>query len=141
MFSQDRSQMRRVFHQAWRKRREKQPLEPMEALICDILELHPEYHPIVESIDDNLDRDWLPDQGETNPFLHMSMHIAIREQVLADRPAGIKALYKQVCDKKRDVHEAEHALMECLGEALWKAQSSGLPPDEAGYLDCIRRLT
>jgi hypothetical protein len=140
MFSNDRNQMRRTFADAWRKRNAGQPLEPLEALITDVIALHPEYHALLGDIDSQSEREWFPEDGQTNPFLHMGMHIAIREQVLADRPAGIARVYKQVCDHLRDVHAAEHAMMDCLAEALWQAQRSGSMPDEVAYLVCVEEI-
>ena len=81
-----------------------------------------------------------PDGGAENPFMHMGMHIAIREQVMTDRPQGIAAAYRQLVERLGDQHQAEHRIMECLGEMLWKAQRSGGMPDESAYLACIRRL-
>ncbi|MDD3609170.1 MAG: DUF1841 family protein [Halothiobacillaceae bacterium] len=140
MYGTDRNAMRRAYAQAWQKRREGRPLEALEALMADLIEAHPEYHPLLENLDTQLERDWQPEHGETNPFLHLSLHLALREQVLSDRPAGIAALYKRLCDRHRDVLEAEHRLMDCLIEALWTAQRQGLPPDEAAYLECAQRL-
>jgi hypothetical protein len=90
--------------------------------------------------EDALDRDYTPEGGQTNPFLHMGLHLAIREQVGTDRPAGIAAVHRVLATKFGDVHEAEHAMIERLGEALWQAQRSGLPPDEPRYLESLRQL-
>ena len=87
-----------------------------------------------------LDRDWTPDSGESNPFLHMGLHIAIREGAAADRPAGIRALRERLIALAGDEHDADHGMMECLAETLWEAQRAGLPPDEQGYLERVRRL-
>lgn len=138
-FSPDRRELRRVLVRAWKKRNESRPLEPLEDMIVRVVEAHPEYHPLLED-EEAVDRDFGVASGEVNPFLHMAMHIAIREQVSTDRPAGIRAHYSQLLGERDDPHALEHAMMECLGRSLWKSQPSGAPPDEAGYLDCIRRL-
>jgi hypothetical protein len=140
MFGQDRNQMRQVFLQAWRKHNENQDLEPLEELIVSILGQHPEYQPLLENEDKALARDYLPESGETNPFLHMGMHIAIHEQLSTDRPAGIAALFQQLVMQAGEPHMAEHQVMDCLGEMLWRAQRDGRMPDEQGYLDCLRKL-
>jgi hypothetical protein len=136
---QDRSGLRRMYVEAWRKRIEGRPLEPLEAQIADVIELHPEYHRLLadEAV---LARDWTPEHGETNPFLHMGLHLAIREQVATDRPRGIADVHASLSRRLGDVHETEHRMSECLGAALWAAQRSGSVPDEAAYLDSLRRL-
>ena len=138
---QDRSSLRRSYVEAWRKRREGAPLEPLEHQIADVVELHPEYHPVLEQDADALQRDYAPEGGQSNPFLHMGMHLAIREQVSTNRPAGIAAIHAALAARLGSAHEAEHRMIECLGEALWRAQRSGLPPDEAAYLEALRRIT
>jgi hypothetical protein len=140
MFSNDRNQMRQVFLQAWKKHNKNQDLEPLEELIVSILGQHPEYQPLLENEDKVLARDYLPESGETNPFLHMGMHIAIHEQLSTDRPTGIAGLFQQLVMQAGDPHMAEHQVMDCLGEMLWRAQRDGRIPDEQGYLDCLRNL-
>ena len=137
---QGREGLRRMYIDAWRKHRESRPLEPLEDQIVRVLEDHAEYHPVVESGVEALDRDFTPEGGRTNPFLHMGLHLAIREQVATNRPAGIAAVHADLSRRLGDRHEAEHRMIECLGEALWRSQRSGLPPDEAAYLDALRRL-
>ncbi|MFO1408525.1 MAG: DUF1841 family protein [Steroidobacteraceae bacterium] len=137
---QNRSSLRRSYVEAWRKRREALPLEPLEHQIADVVELHPEYHPVLEGDADALQRDYSPEGGQSNPFLHMGLHLAIREQVSTNRPAGIAAVHAALCARLGSAHEAEHRMIECLGEALWRAQRSGLPPDEAAYLESLRRI-
>ena len=138
---QGRTALRRMYVEAWRKRRESLPVEPVESQIIDVVELHPEYSRLLESGGDALERDYTPEEGQTNPFLHMGLHLAIREQVSTDRPAGIASVYRSLAAKLGQVHDAEHTMIECLGQALWHAQRSGLPPDEAAYLESLRRLT
>jgi hypothetical protein len=131
--------MRRVFIEAWRKKRSGEPLEPMEDMIAAVVAAHPAYHRFLEQVD-ALEKEFGIDDGETNPFLHMSMHIAIREQVSTDRPAGIRAIYQDLLAGFPDSHTLEHALMDCLGASLWEAQRAGIAPDEAGYLECVREI-
>lgn len=137
---QDRTSLRRSYVEAWRKRREALPLQPLEHQIADIIELHPEYQPVLEGAADALTRDYSPEAGQSNPFLHMGMHLAIRDQVSTNRPAGIAAIHASLAARLGSAHEAEHRMIECLGEALWRAQRSGLPPDEAAYLEALRQI-
>jgi Domain of unknown function (DUF1841) len=137
---QGRSSLRRMYVEAWRKHRESLPVEPVEDQIIRVIELHSEYARVLESGVDALDRDYTPENGQTNPFLHMGLHLAIREQVATNRPTGIAGVHRALVGKLGDVHEAEHAMIECLGAALWNAQRAGLPPDEAAYLESLRKL-
>ena len=132
--------MRQVFIEAWRKHDSKEDLEPLEELIVAIINQHPEYHTLLQDQDKALGRDYLPENGETNPFLHMSMHIAIHEQLTTDRPAGIAGVFQQLVMQKGDAHAAEHAVMDCLGEMLWRAQRDQRMPDEAAYMNCLSNL-
>jgi hypothetical protein len=136
---QSRDEVRQVYLTVWRKIQQHQLLEPMEALIAEVIEIHPEYHALLDDSDNATHGDFSPEQGQTNPFLHMGMHIALREQAGSNRPAGVQQLYQKFCASK-GLHEAEHAMMECLGEALWNAQRNGQEPDQANYLDCLKKL-
>ena len=137
---QGRSSLRRMYVEAWRKHRESLPVEPVEDQIIRVVSLHPEYAQLLESGPAALGRDYTPEEGQTNPFLHMGLHLAIREQVATDRPAGIAVVHRSLAARLGDVHDAEHAMIECLGEALWNAQRAGLPPEDAQYLESLRRL-
>ena len=132
--------MRAFFRSAWKKYREKLPAEPLEILVGDIINLHPEYHDMLENEKDELEKDYQPDEGQTNPFLHMGMHISLREQYNCDRPSGVQLLYKKILIKTGDQHETEHIMMDCLAENLWQAQKSGELPDEKVYLDCLKTV-
>lgn len=122
---------------AWRKRRDRVPTEPVEAQIADVVADHPEYHAALEA--DAVDRDYLPEGGQTNPFLHMGLHLAVRDQVATDRPVGIRAAFASLTQRLASPHEAEHVLIDCLAETLWQAQAQNLPPDESAYLERIRQ--
>ena len=138
IFGQDRGELRRMYAEAWRKHGAGLPLSPLETQIADVIEMHPEYHG--DLIGDDLDRDYSPEGGRTNPFLHMGLHLGIREQVSTDRPVGIAGIYRSLIARRGDVHAAEHEMIECLAEALWEAQSANRAPDERGYLERLRRL-
>jgi hypothetical protein len=137
--TQSRDQLRRMYVEAWRKHRQGAPLEPVEAQVADVIAVHPEYHPEIEGSSEVLNRDYSPESGRSNPFLHMGLHLAIRDQLATDRPAGIRAAFVRLAAASSE-HDAEHRLIDCLAEALWNAQRSGRPPDEAAYLAQVKRL-
>ena len=140
MLVHDRSDARRYFIEVRRKYSNNQPLEPMESLILDVILAHPEYHSVLDSGEDALDQDYSPEHGQTNPFLHMSLHITIKEQIQTDRPAGIRDLCDALLEKYGNSHDMEHGVMECLGESLWLAQRNNALPDEQKYLENVKAL-
>lgn len=140
LFGQDRDQLRGFYCQAWQDHCQGKPLQPLQAQIVAVVEQHPEYHSLLEQPQQALSGEFLPEAGQTNPFLHMGMHLAIQEQVSTDRPPGIRDLYRQLLERSADTHRLQHRLMECLGEMIWQAQRDGKAPDEARYLECIRSL-
>lgn len=140
MFGNDRRQLRRFFTGAWDKQKRGSPMEPMEKIVAGIIQQHPEYHSILEQQELALEKDYLPETGETNPFLHMSMHISLQEQVSTDRPPGISAAYRKLIMGSGDAHATDHKMMECLGHMLWEAQRENRIPDEQVYLECVKSL-
>jgi hypothetical protein len=128
-----------MYLDAWRKHQAREAMQPLEQLIAEIVSLHPEYHALLENDEQALARDFLPELGESNPFMHMGMHIAIREQLATDRPAGIVAAHRQLLLHLQDAHAAEHQIMECLGQSLWEAQRAGGLPNEGSYLHCVQQ--
>jgi len=140
MFTQDRNQMRLFFQACWRKQQQRLPMEPLEALVADVVAMHPEYHRLLESAQGPLDAEFSAESGQENPFLHMGMHIALREQLAAGRPAEVRDIHQRLTRLRGDAHPAEHEMMECLGRVLWEAQRAGTTPDEQVYFDCLRRL-
>lgn len=140
MYSSDRDSLRRQYLEAWRKYRAGDPLSPLESMIAGVVADHPEYHGLLQHEESALGRDYLPEDGMTNPFLHMGMHLAIREQVGADRPAGIRAIHRRLSRAAGDPLEAEHRMMNHLAETLWQAQRNGHSPDEQAYLQALRAL-
>lgn len=139
MFSSDRNAIRQQYIDAWQKSRAGRPMTPLETMIAQVIADHPEYHALLESADTALGRDYLPEQGATNPFLHMGMHLALREQVATDRPPGIRAVHRRLSRATGDPLEAEHRMMNHLAEALWQAQRDGVPPDENAYLRSLQQ--
>jgi len=139
IYGNDPAQYRRFFLETWRKYREGTVLEPLESLVAQIIAVHPEYHALLES-PDSVGQDYVPESGNSNPFLHMGLHIAIQEQITADRPAGIRDIYQQLLQRNPDPHELEHRMTECLAESIWEGQRRGGAPDEAAYLERLRGL-
>jgi hypothetical protein len=139
MFTPSRDDARRFLIEAWTKFRGGQPLSALEKMAADLIALHPEYHSVVEDPRRYVDRDWRPESGETNPFLHLSLHLAVAEQLGANQPPGIRAQFERLRAARGDEHAALHALLECLGEVIWSAQRHGTPPDAALYLACLER--
>lgn len=139
LYTQDRDQLRRFFCQSWQKRLNNQPLEGLEQMICDVIEQHPEYHALLENEEQALGREYLPEDGETNPFMHMSMHIGIHEQLSVNHPKGIIDIYQKLAHQAGDQHAAEHQIMECMGEMMWRAQQTRTDPDPKFYLGCLKK--
>lgn len=136
MFNPSRDEAREMFFGAWRKYREGVPLAGMEAAALDVILLHPEYHPVLAAPERYRDRDYT---DEANPFLHMSLHLALEEQLSIDQPPGIARRFQVLVSKFHDQHEARHQALECLAETLWRAQRDGMPPDAGAYLSCLER--
>ena len=138
LFSNDRGKLRQMYADSWHKRVTGIPMTALESQIADVIELHPEYQDLISTRD--FDRDYTPEAGETNPFLHMGLHLGLREQVATDRPAGIALIFSQLVARRGDAHDAEHRMLDCLAETLWEAQRQESSPDEKRYLERLRRL-
>jgi hypothetical protein len=138
MFSPSREQVRQFFCEAWRKHVERLPLVGAEVTAADLAARHPEYHALLADLEGALAQEWVPEGGEMNPFLHLSLHLAIHEQISIDQPPGIRAAFESL-RRRMDPHDAEHVLLECLGETIWKAQREGQQMDAMAYVDAIRR--
>jgi hypothetical protein len=143
MFNPSRDEVRRFFCEAWRKRRAGDLITPLEATALKWVDQHPEYHALLDDAEAAIDADFSVGRGESNPFLHLSMHLAIEEQRSIDQPPGIRALFTQLAMRAGSEHDAMHETMECLGRVLWETQRGVLPNDPAAindaYLDCLRQ--
>ena len=139
MFGQNRQQLRQFYHQVWQKQLANEPLDALEAMIAQVISEHPEYQKIFNS-DASLEQEYFVEDGDTNPFLHMGLHISLHEQISTDRPVGIRDLYQQLQAKFGTAHDTEHQMMECLTESLWLAQRHNQPPSEADYLIALQKL-
>ena len=138
MFNPSREQVRQFFCDAWRKHKERLPLVGAEVAAADLIARHPEYQALLDQPETALNEEWTPEGGQTNPFLHLSLHLAIHEQVSIDQPPGIRAAFLALAERL-DRHEAEHILLEKLGEIIWQAQRNGTPMNAVAYVDAIRR--
>jgi len=137
IFGQDRGELRKMYADAWQKHCARQPMSPLEVQIAAVIAEHPEYHAAVGG---NMEQEFTVEGGSTNPFLHMGLHLGIREQVATNRPAGISAIFNALATRLGDAHAAEHRMLDCLAETLWEAQRGQCPPDELRYLGRLRVL-
>jgi len=137
MFAPSRDQARRFFFDSWSKYRAGEMLSGLETIALQVILLHPEYHALLDAPERNLVRDYAPEHGAMNPFLHLSLHLAIEEQLSIDQPPGIRTAFERLRAKTGDEHDAKHALLECLAETIWQAQRANAAPDQALYLECL----
>jgi hypothetical protein len=139
MFQPSQSDVRRFFCAAYARLRSGAPLEPMQAVAARWIEEHPEYHTELADEAAALQAVYTVEEGRTNPFLHLSMHLSIAEQLAIDQPTGIRQAVELLAARRNSLHEAHHEVMDCLGEMIWTSQRSGLPPDGQAYLEAVRR--
>ncbi len=138
LFNPSRDQVRQFFFDAWRKYRGNEPLTPLEGMAVQVMLAHGEYHAVLDAPERFMEQEYFPEMGESNPFLHMSLHLSILEQLSIDQPPGIAAAYQALLKKHGEEHPAQHDLMECLAETVWRAQRDRASPDSAAYLERIR---
>lgn len=139
MFTPSQHDVRRFFCEAYAKFRDQMPMTAMEIAAADWIAQHPEYHAELADVEAALAAVYDVDAGRTNPFLHLSMHLSISEQVSIDQPRGIKQAVELLAVRRGALHDAHHDVMECLGEMMWTSQRSGLPPDGVRYIEAVRR--
>ena len=135
-----REQLRQFYCDTWEKHlKQQQQLTPLEQQIVAVIKEHPEYHALLENKEASVSANYLPEMGDSNPFLHLGMHLGLREQISTNRPAGIAELYQRLVTQK-GTHDAEHEMIECLAEAIWQAQQNQTAPDDITYLDCLGKI-
>ena len=139
MFGQNRQQLRQMYHDAWHKKQTNESLSALESMVAQVISEHTEYHKIFKN-DASLEQEYFVEDGQTNPFLHMGLHISLHEQISTDRPAGIRKLYQKLQAKFGNAHDTEHQMMECLTESLWLAQRNNQAPSESAYLAALQKL-
>ena len=138
MFAPSRDQARAFLTDTWRKSQAGESLSALERMVMGVFALHPEYHSILERPEAFADRDFRPESGEMNPFLHLQLHLAVEEQLSIDQPLGIRQAFESLRARLDDDHAARHAVLECLGEVLWQGQRTGTGPDTELYLGLLR---
>jgi hypothetical protein len=139
MFNPTRDQARQFLYEAWRKRRDGELLTPLEDLTAQLIYKHPEYHELLSAPNNNKDKDFLTGGSEVNPFLHIMMHLSIEEQISIGQPHGIRQQFARLTQKYDSEHEAQHSMMDCLGEMIWQAQRNKTEPDAAIYINCLEK--
>jgi hypothetical protein len=139
MFTPSQHDVRRFFCDTYRKLEAGEILTPLEAMARDWVLQHPEYTDALRDLDSALAADYSIERGDSNPFLHLAMHLSIAEQLSIDQPPGIRAAFIALAQRLDSEHEAHHQIMECLGEMIWHSQRSGLPPDGTSYIECVKR--
>jgi len=139
IFNPTRDQARQFLFEAWRKHRAQELLTPLEHMVVQLIAKHPEYHMLLDNPERYLNHEYHPQQGETNPFLHLMMHLTIDEQISIDQPAGVRAHFARLAKKFGSEHDAQHHMMECLGEMIWQSQREGVQPDAGVYLSCLAK--
>ncbi|TXT24163.1 MAG: hypothetical protein FD134_1730 [Gallionellaceae bacterium] len=139
MFNPTRDQARQFLFDAWKKRREGSLLTPLEDLAAQLIEQHPEFHELLSDPGRYQDKNYAPEHGATNPFLHLMLHLGIAEQLSINQPHGIRAHFERLSRRFGSEHDAQHRIMECLGEMIWQAQRNGTAPDAAVYMACLEQ--
>ena len=139
MFTPSQDDVRRFFCEVYARWRQGLPMDPMQARAAEWVAQHPEYHEALEDAQAAVQRSYRVEDGRTNPFLHLSMHLSLAEQSAIDQPRGIREAGQSLAERLGSLHEAHHRMMDCLGEMIWASQRSGQPPDGFAYLDCVRR--
>ena len=139
MFNPSRDEARRFLIDSWAKFRSASPLSELETVAAGLIALHPEYHAVLDDPERHLDQDFPPEAGAVNPFLHLSLHLAVAEQIAVDQPRGVRAHFERLRAARGDEHAALHALTECLGEMIWQAQRNRTGPDASIYLACLEQ--
>ena len=137
MFNPSREQVRQFFVDTWAGYRAGRSLSGNEAVALEVLLAHPEYHQLLEHPERYIERDYLPEMGETNPFLHLAMHLSIAEQLSIDQPVGVRARYQQLLSRHGNIMDAQHDMMDCLAEMIWQAQRNNTAYDPLAYLQCL----
>ena len=136
MFSQDRKKQREFLAESWQKYTNNKPLEPLEEQLVSIIEIHPEYHDFIC----NIESEYSPEQNEINPFLHINLQLALRDQLILNQPKGIKEVHQKLISKYKDSHKVEHLMMECIEEMIYISQKNNTSMDQESYLECITSL-
>lgn len=139
MFTPSQSDVRKFFCSVHAKTLAGTPMDAMETLVSQWIQEHPEYHTDLSDAEAAVARMYDVEDGKTNPFLHLSMHLTISEQCSIDQPRGIRQAVELLAARRNSLHDAHHDTMDCLGQMVWESQRAGRPPDGAAYIDCVQR--
>ena len=133
LYTQDRTQQRQFLANAWQKFLDKKVLDPLEDQLTQVIEMHPEYHKLIS----NVESEFFPESGEVNPFLHINLHLSLREQLSINQPKGINEYYQKILGKVQDPHEVEHLMMDCIAQMIFSSQKNNAPMDHQAYIRCL----
>ncbi|PPC81939.1 MAG: hypothetical protein CTY38_07665 [Methylotenera sp.] len=139
LYNPSRDQARQFLFDAWAKFKQQAPLTDLEKIAVEVMQMHPEYHAILEAPERYMQQQYFPEMGETNPFLHLSLHLSVIEQIAINQPIGIKAIYEQLKQKHNDQHIAQHDILDCLAETIWQSQRNNTPLDSTHYLGLLQQ--
>ncbi len=139
LYNPRRDQVRQFFFDTWAKFQQKLSLTDLEKIAVEVMQMHPEYHALLNMPERHLNQQYFPEMGETNPFLHLSLHLSVIEQVSINQPIGIAQIYHQLQQQHADPHLAQHDLLECLAETIWQSQRNNTPLDSANYLTLLQQ--
>jgi len=137
LYTQNRDEQRKFLANAWQKFLDKKLLDPLEDQLTKVIGIHPEYHQLIQDIES----DYFPEQGEVNPFLHINLHLALREQLSINQPIGIKDYYQKLLNKVKDPHEVEHKMMDCIAQMIFSSQKNNTPMDHQAYIECLKSIS
>ncbi|MCH9746142.1 MAG: DUF1841 family protein [Proteobacteria bacterium] len=135
LYTQDRTEQRKFLANAWKKFLDRKPLDPLEGQLTKIIELHPEYHSLIS----NVESDYFPESGEVNPFLHINLHLSLREQLSINQPLGINDYYQKILSKVKDPHQVEHLMMDCIAQMIFSSQKNNTAMDHQAYIRCLKQ--
>lgn len=139
LYNPSRDQARQFLFDAWTKFRQQSALTDLEKIAVEIIQMHPEYHAILNTPERYMHQQYFPEMGETNPFLHISLHLSVIEQIQINQPIGISDIYTKLLKQHGDKHQAQHEILECLAETIWHAQRNQVALDSGHYLNLLRQ--
>jgi len=139
LYNPSRDQARQFLFDAWAKFKQHSPLSDLEKIAVEVMQMHPEYHTILDAPEHYMQQQYFPEQGETNPFLHLSLHLSVIEQISINQPIGIGQVYEKLKQKHGDQHMAQHDILDCLAETIWQSQRNNTPLDSAHYLGLLQQ--
>lgn len=139
LYNPSRDQARQFLFDAWAKFKAQTPLTDLEKIAVEVIQMHPEYHAVLDSPERYMSQQYFPEMGETNPFLHLSLHISVIEQISINQPIGIRLVYDKLLQRYNDKHQAQNDVLECLAETIWQAQRNNMPLDSESYLNLLKK--